>query len=65
MNPGERACALAAHDCGVSDAYVFDALAPSPGEVAFNLVTGIAGGVESGLGTNSAGVPRANRNPCP
>jgi hypothetical protein len=56
---------LAAHDCGVSDAYVFDVLVPEPGEVAFNLVTGVAGGGESGLGSNSAGVPRANANPCP
>ena len=38
---------------------------PAPGEVAFNLVTGMAGGVESSLGTNSAGVPRVNANPCP
>jgi hypothetical protein len=56
---------LAVHDCGVSDAYVSDSLVPNPGEVAFNLVTGMVGGVESGLGTNSAGVPRANANPCP
>jgi hypothetical protein len=56
---------LAARDCGLADPYVFDPLEPGPGEVAFSLVTGIAGGVESGLGTNSAGVPRANANPCP
>jgi hypothetical protein len=56
---------LAAHNCGVSDVYVFDADVPGPGEVAFNLVTGLAGGIESSLGTNSAGVPRANANPCP
>ena len=56
---------LATRDCGVSDPYVFDADIPAPGEVAFNLVTGMAGGVESSLGTNSAGVPRANANPCP
>ena len=56
---------LAAHDCGLSDPYVFDLLVPDPGDVAFNLVTGMAGGVESSLGTNSAGVPRANANPCP
>ena len=29
------------------------------------LVTGVAGGVESGLGTNSAGATRVNANPCP
>ena len=56
---------LTARDCGVSDPYVLDLDIPAPGDVAFNLVTGVAGGVESGLGTNSAGVPRANANPCP
>jgi len=56
---------LAGRDCGLTDPYVFDILAPAPGEVAFNLVTGVAGGVESGLGTNSAGAPRPNGNPCP
>jgi len=56
---------LAARDCGLTDLYVFDPDIPAPGEVAFNLVTGVAGGVESSLGTNSAGVPRTNANPCP
>jgi hypothetical protein len=56
---------LAGRDCGVSDPYAFDAFVPGPGEVEFSLVTGVAGGVESGLGTSSAGVPRANANPCP
>jgi hypothetical protein len=56
---------LAARDCGLTDPYVFDVTEPAPGEVAFNLVTGMAGGVESSLGTNSAGVPRPNANPCP
>jgi hypothetical protein len=56
---------LAARDCGVSDPYVFDPLVPDPGAVAFNLVTGVAGGVESSLGTNSAGMPRTNAIPCP
>ena len=56
---------LAAHDCGVTDSYVLDMDVPAPGAVAFSLVTGVIGGVESGLGTNGAGVPRANSNPCP
>ncbi len=56
---------LAACDCGVSNLYVFDPLVPNPGEVAFNVVTGVAAGVESSLGTNSAGAPRANAHPCP
>jgi N-acetylneuraminic acid mutarotase len=61
--PGTNA--LAAHDCGVSNPYVVDRDVPDPGEVAFNLVTGVRAGVESGLGVNSAGVPRPNANPCP
>ena len=56
---------LAAHDCGVSEPYVFDVLNPDPGDVAFHLVTGVSGGLESSLGTNSAGVSRVNANPCP
>ena len=56
---------LAARACGVSNRYVLDLDVPAPGQVAFNLVTGVAGGVESSLGTNSAGVPRVNANPCP
>jgi N-acetylneuraminic acid mutarotase len=56
---------LATRDCGLTDPYVSDATELGPGEVAFNLVTGVAGGVESGLGTNSAGAPRPNANPCP
>jgi len=56
---------LAAHDCGLPGNTAWDPEVPGPGEVAFNLVTGISHGVESGLGTNSAGVPRANANPCP
>jgi hypothetical protein len=56
---------LAAHDCGLTYNYTLDGDLPQPGEVAFNLVTGVAHGVESSLGTNSAGVPRANANPCP
>jgi hypothetical protein len=61
--PGSNS--LAAHDCGVSGPYVLDLDVPAPGEVAFNLVTGVVGGVESSLGKNSAGVPRANANRCP
>jgi N-acetylneuraminic acid mutarotase len=61
--PGSNS--LAARNCGVIVPYVLDADVPPPGEVAFNLVTGVAGGVESSLGTSSAGVPRPNANPCP
>jgi hypothetical protein len=55
----------AARDCGLNSPYVFDAFAPGVGEVAFNLVTGVSLGAETGLGTNSAGAPRSNANPCP
>ena len=58
-NPSAR------RDCGVLGTVVDDLAAPGSGEVAFNLVTGISGGSESGLGTNSAGNPRTNANPCP
>ena len=63
QSPGSNS--LAARDCGVADPYVFDIGIPAPGEVAFSLVTGMAGGIESGLGMNGAGVPRPNANPCP
>jgi N-acetylneuraminic acid mutarotase len=56
---------LAGRDCGLTDPFVLDTLVPAPGEVAYNLVTGITGGNESNLGTNSAGASRANTNPCP
>jgi N-acetylneuraminic acid mutarotase len=56
---------LAGRDCGLSDPYSFDDAVPTPGEVDFSLVTGVVGGIESDLGTNSAGVPRANAHPCP
>jgi N-acetylneuraminic acid mutarotase len=55
----------AARDCGVPGTFVDDPAVPGPGQVAFNLVTGVSGGMESGLGTNSAGNPRPNANPCP
>jgi hypothetical protein len=56
---------LAARDCGLGDPWVYDVDVPDPGDVAFNLVTGVAGGVENGLGTSSAGAPRVNAHPCP
>ena len=45
--------------------WVPDVASLPEGKVKFSLVTGVTGGVESSLGTNSAGVPRANANPCP
>jgi N-acetylneuraminic acid mutarotase len=63
QSPGSNP--LAGRDCGLADPWVYDDVVPGPGEVEFSLVTGVVGGVESGLGTNRAGVPRANANPCP
>ncbi len=55
----------AARNCNVADVFVADVSAPPSGTVKFSLVTGVTGGVEGGLGTNSAGSPRPNANPCP
>jgi hypothetical protein len=56
---------LAEKHCGVTvqSTAVFDE--PDLGIVQFTLVTGVTGGVEGSLGTNSAGIERANTNPCP
>jgi hypothetical protein len=40
-------------------------LDPAPGQVRFSLVTGVTGGVEDPLGTDSSGLPRPNDNACP
>jgi hypothetical protein len=56
---------LAAQVCGDPDASVEDDLAPLPGQGVFYLLTGTHNGVESSLGTNSAGVTRPNTRPCP
>ncbi len=56
---------LAERSCGVSDAFVPDGPDPGAGMAVFYLVTGVAGGTEGGLGTDSAGAPRANLSPCP
>ena len=56
---------LAQKSCGVSDPFVSDLEAVPLGAVKFALVTGVTGGVEGSLGTNSGGAPRANTNPCP
>jgi N-acetylneuraminic acid mutarotase len=56
---------LAQRDCGLASPSDAEAAVPNAGEVAFWLVTGKNGGVESSLGTNSVGAPRPNANPCP
>ena len=56
---------LAAQSCGLATTELSDPTSPAPGATAFYLVSGVASGVEGGLGANSAGVPRPNDNPCP
>ncbi len=56
---------LAQRDCGLTSPSDPESIVPGVGEVAFWIVTGENGSVESGLGTNSVGVPRPNANPCP
>jgi hypothetical protein len=60
-----NAVPLAGRDCGLLDPYTFDFSDPAPGKGVFFLVSGIHLGVEGSLGTNSAGAPRPNTNPCP
>jgi hypothetical protein len=56
---------LAERNCYVFDPFVADGVELTVGQAVFYLVTGVASGVESGLGSNGGGVPRANSNPCP
>lgn len=56
---------LAMRNCGLTDAILLDGADPPPGKAAFYLVTGVRAGIESSLGTNSAGVERPNTFPCP
>lgn len=61
--PGSNA--LARRDCGLTDPWVEDFDPPASGEAAYFLTTGVSLGIESSLGTDSAGNPRPNANPCP
>jgi hypothetical protein len=56
---------LAGRDCGLTATQLADAAEPAPGATAFYVVTGVAGGVEGGLGADSAGVGRRNDHPGP
>ncbi|HEX4823303.1 MAG TPA: MopE-related protein [Candidatus Polarisedimenticolaceae bacterium] len=56
---------LASRACQVTDPFSLDTIVPGSSQVEFSLVTGVTGGVEGSLGTDSAGTPRANTNPCP
>ena len=56
---------LAARFCGLVGPSFLGIGTPAPGAVAHFLATGMSGGVEGDLGTDSAGNPRPNDNPCP
>jgi len=56
---------MAARVCGLTRVTMADPLVPPAGRAVFFLVTGVRGGVEGSLGTNSAGAERPNSNPCP
>lgn len=56
---------LAQQDCGLATPQLSYPDVPPVGATAFFLVTGIAGGQEGGLGTDSAEKPRPNDHPCP
>jgi hypothetical protein len=56
---------LANRVCGLEDPHHDETAAPEAGEAAFLLITGVAGGVEGGLGQDGSGNDRPNANPCP
>ncbi|MCU0231142.1 MAG: VWA domain-containing protein, partial [Acidobacteria bacterium] len=57
---------LAARFCRLRSPGLSDTVTPPPGKAAHYLVTEIDGsGIESDLGTTSAGAPRPNDHPCP
>ncbi len=56
---------LAGRWCRMSATRLDDSITPAAGEASFYLVTGIVGGVEDGLGTDSTGTERPNSRPCP
>jgi hypothetical protein len=55
---------LALRSCGLLVASIQDEVTLAPGEAVFYLVTGVSGGVESSLGTDSSGTERVNSEPC-
>ena len=63
QSPGSNLTAQ--RTCGTAATSLADPFQPPAGSGAFYLTTGIHAGGESGLGTNSAGLPRPNAHPCP
>jgi N-acetylneuraminic acid mutarotase len=56
---------LAARACGLSGPFIDDTFEPPSGDGVFYLVAGVHMGIEGSLGTDSAGAPRWNADPCP
>jgi hypothetical protein len=56
---------LAGMYCGLAAPSISDPGVPMAGATAYYLTTGVSGGVEGSLGTDSSGVERPNHNPCP
>lgn len=56
---------LAGRFCHLNTPYLLDLTIPEPGKAAFYLVSGVANGLESSLGTDSSGAIRTNTSPCP
>ncbi len=63
QSPGANA--LAARFCDLDATTSIDDAIPTSGQVAFVLVSGTSGDVESGLGEDANGAFRANTDPCP
>jgi putative metal-binding protein/thrombospondin type 3 repeat protein len=51
--------------CGMTDTWYNDTYTQPLGTSAFYLVSGVSGGIDLGLGTDSSGKLRLNTNPCP
>ena len=55
---------VAAKHCGLSSNQLIDVTDPTPGQVAFYLISGVELGFESSLGSDSGGAERQNSSPC-
>ena len=51
--------------CGMTSGTLVDTYVPPVGLVVYYLVSGEGAAGEGDLGTDGAGVPRPNHNPCP
>jgi N-acetylneuraminic acid mutarotase len=63
QSPGSNS--LATRQCGLTGVSALNPVLPNPWDVEHSLVTGVTDAVEGSLGTDSAGAPRPNTNPCP